>query len=126
MSIAQSRNRYTPKQLKVLFVAEAIPDNPDRFFYYDKSQEHDWLYLALMRALYRDARKATAQELRANKPVFLARFQQDGYYLIDAIDDPVAAGTTSKERTAMVRENAGHKVTEIKNLLAKIGGKDTK
>lgn len=123
MDINGLRNQYLPQRIHVLFVAEAVPDSPDRFFYYDKVAEKDWLYLYLMRALYGDM---TVDYLRANKTELLARFKADGYYLIDAVDDPITTKMSPGMRTEMVRANASKKVAEIKNLLAVSGDSDAR
>ena len=126
INTTQLRNHYLPEQIKILFVAEAAPDSPERFFYYDNVQEHDWLYLALMRALYKETRTAPVDYLRGHKSELLKRFQEDGYYVIDAINDPVAAGLSSSQRTTMVHGNADKKIAEIKSLLSERGDSGTK
>lgn len=118
MNINELRNQYLPQRIRVLFVAEAVPDSPDRFFYYEKVAEKDWLYLYLMRALYGDM---SVDYLRTNKAELLARFKADGFYLVDAVDDPITTKMSSDTRTEMVRTNASKKVAEIKNLLAEYG-----
>lgn len=94
--------QYRPQgDIDVLFIAEAPPADPARFFYFDHVEGHDWLYLALMRCLFDDARETEASQLREDKPDYLARFQADGYYLLDASAAPIPQGTsqTGKRRT---------------------------
>jgi hypothetical protein len=82
----------------VLFVAEAPPAAADRFFYFDKVSSHDWLFLALIRWLYEEARDLETSDLRALKAEFLTRFARDGYFLVDAIDQPIPTGCSVTER----------------------------
>ncbi len=57
-SVEGARVMYRPAEgIKVVFVAEAPPANPQRFFYFDKVDSHNSLFLALMRLLYDDARE---------------------------------------------------------------------
>ena len=44
--------KYTPRNTHVLFVAEAPPDSIDRYFYFDDVKQGDWLWIALMQALF--------------------------------------------------------------------------
>jgi hypothetical protein len=82
-AIEQARYNYLPIDgIRILFVAEAPPEDPHRFF--DKVEEHDCLFLALMHLLYMDAEAAVASELRRRKREFLHRLQADGYFLEDA------------------------------------------
>ena len=77
----EARARYRPHHIKTLFVAEAPPADPSRFFYFENVTAHDWLFLALIRWHYVDARDLETDELRERKSEFLARFRNDGYYL---------------------------------------------
>jgi hypothetical protein len=95
-AIELARLRYWPMgQLELLFIAEAPPADPGRFFYFDQVDTADWLYLALMRALFADARELDAPRLRSDKPDYLARFRDAGFYLIDACDSPMPKGITA-------------------------------
>lgn len=98
-----AREHYRPKHVDVLFVAEAPPLAADRFFYFEMVATHDWLFLALMRCLYEEARNIETAELRARKAEFLKRFAADGYFLIDATDDPIPKGCSMKERRRRIR-----------------------
>lgn len=95
IKIDKARHRYRPAgRIDVLFIAEAPPADPSRFFYYDQVDGHDWLYLGLMRALFAEARELEVDELRAQKPDYLARLRAAGHYLIDASDAPMPKGAT--------------------------------
>jgi hypothetical protein len=72
----RARRRYRPKPVKVLFVAEAPPSDPRRFFYFERVSGHDWLFLALMRWLYDDARACETRELRESKRECQRRFDR--------------------------------------------------
>lgn len=124
MDVETLRENYLPNKIKVLFVAEAKPDANDRFFYYDKVKTHDHLYLYLMYALY-EKTNDDRQYLRDHKADFLSRFMDDGYYLVDAVDE-IKSNTSSPKRTMIIRENAANKIPEIRELLAEHGDQNTK
>jgi Putative endonuclease, protein of unknown function (DUF1780) len=98
----QARRRYQPKDLKLLFVAEAPPSDLERFFYFEAITKHDWLFLALVRWLYDEARELPTPELRKRKREFLDRFAADGYFLLDASDSPMPPGATSAEKRRLL------------------------
>lgn len=124
MDVEKLRKSYLPQKISVLFVAEAKPDSPNRFFYYDKVASKDYLYIHLMRALYGYSEK-DEQWLRDNKQKMLDRFKSDGYYLVDAVDE-IKAGTKSAARVKAIRANADNKISEIESLISQHGSEDTK
>lgn len=125
MDVEKLRKSYLPNKIKVLFVAEAKPDAIDRFFYYDKVKKHDYLYLHLMYALYGKT-KDDAQYLRDHKIEYLNRFKQDGYYLVDAVDEIKSEIKSSSKRTKLIKANAKNKIVEIRELLAQHGDSNTR
>lgn len=124
MDVEKLRKNYLPQKIGVLFIAEAKPDSPKRFFYYDKVADKDYLYIHLMRALY-GYHKQDEQWLRDNKHEILKRFKSDGYYLIDAVDE-INASTKPAARIKAIKANAGNKIAEIESLLSKYGSESTR
>jgi hypothetical protein len=114
--------RYRPKPIKILFIAEAPPANPLRFFYFDKVKDHDWLFIALMRWLYEEARDAEVTELRERKPKFLRRFAADGYYLIDACETPIPKNAAASAKRRILAASLG----ALTNKLRKLSSRDTR
>ncbi len=50
-----ARKKYLPKQINVLFVAEAPPKfSSNRFFYFEKVDKQDSLFWETMKVLYID------------------------------------------------------------------------
>lgn len=124
MDVESLRKQYLPNKIKVLFVAEAKPDADDRFFYYDNVKTDDYLYLHMMYALYGKT-KDDQQDLRDNKGEFLNKFKEDGYYLVDAVDE-IKVRTKPAVRIKAIRANADIKTDEIELLLSQHGTRDTK
>jgi hypothetical protein len=74
--------------LRVVFVGESAPDpgaGLRRFFYREQLTRHDNLFRGLMKALY----GATRRDLGPSKKSWLARFQRDGFWLLDVADRPI-------------------------------------
>lgn len=111
-----AREHYQPQRVELLFVAEAPPLAADRFFYFEKVATHDWLFLALMRCLYEEARDIETAELRARKTEFLKRFAADGYFLIDATGEPLPKGCSVKERLCRIRDGVPELVAKVRRL----------
>ncbi len=91
--ISNARLKYKPDVISSLFIAEAPPVNPDRFFYFEEVYEQDSLYLELMKGIFlpevgNDVMVPTSF-FRSNKAEFLTEFKTRGYYLIDTIDHPL-------------------------------------
>lgn len=98
-----ARHKYRPAEVKYLFVAEAPPSDPDRFFYFEHVSHADYLFIETMKVLY-PGRFSNTRELRRRKRDFLGRFKGDGFYLIDAVETPI--GDVAKTAKKRVIKNA--------------------
>ena len=96
--IKAAREKYKPEKITCLFIAEAPPSDPDRFFYFEEVWEQDSLYLELMKVLFKEDSDSilnflndgpSTNELRNNKQKYLKRFREKGCYLIDNLDYPM-------------------------------------
>ena len=85
---------YIPSKTGVLFVADSRPAI-DLYFYFPKIQKYDWLWVGMMRAIYRDEYGNT-NETRSNKEIWLTNFKDDGYRRVDAIKEPVCKNPAVK------------------------------
>ncbi|MGA7951384.1 MAG: hypothetical protein WCA45_14665 [Thiobacillaceae bacterium] len=98
-TISRLRQRYKPKTIKVLFVAESPPaesppkslDEEVRFFYNPRQERWDHMYRSVMKAVFPDFEYRFGE-----KDKWLRRFSDDGYYMIDATDSPVNRLSSSK------------------------------
>ena len=108
-SFEKASRKYRPALIKVLFIAEAPPAYRfGRFFYFEQVSTADTLFLEMMKVLYPveagfvPSRKSEFQAkiVRQRKVAFLEKFRQDGFYLIDASDEPMPedADTTTKKK----------------------------
>ena len=89
--IDSARETSKPESIKLLFIAEAPPEEIKRFFYYEEVKDNDWLYLAIVKALCENESYNIAK-IRANKKKILQKLQQDGIYLMDLCPIPLKWG----------------------------------
>jgi hypothetical protein len=87
---AKARNRYRPRQIRMVFIGEGPPDNPDRYFYFADVKKHDSLFLEVMGVLYPEQKKQYLASRRDTllKEELLERFQEDGYWFISLSEVP--------------------------------------
>jgi hypothetical protein len=110
---AAASRKYRPAGIKLLFVAEAPPAYRfHRFFYFTGLKNGDTLFLEMMKVLYpevvgfREGNHSLyeAQAVRRMKESLLDRFFRDGFYLIDAVEEPMPDDADSAVKTRLMRE----------------------
>lgn len=101
---AAARERYKPDRIKCILVAESPPKlGSNRFFYFKNVTSRDGLFIETMRVLYSGEYDfSDVQSMRAQKRQLLEKFRDDGFYLIDSTDEPIA-GLPSSEKRARIR-----------------------
>lgn len=107
MKLEKSRLNYKPDRIKYLLIAQAPPDNIERFFYYTNVTEHDYLFLGIIGILYSKQKKEFLESGRNEdiKNSVLLKFKKEGFYLIDLSVLPISYLTTSlKEQLPMLAE----------------------
>ena len=114
----QARAKYTPANLKVVFITEAPPPfDRNRYFYYEHVRRGDSFFLELIKVLFPEEVNAfeTVKQLRAEKAYFLERLQEEGYLLLHAYDTPLP-GETTATRTRHYRENLSQLIATLLRL----------
>ncbi|QMV19905.1 hypothetical protein GOB94_15365 [Granulicella sp. 5B5] len=113
-SFALASRKYYPAAVRILFVAEAPPAcESKRFFYFTGLRQGDTLFLEMMKTLYpaevgysgercRDG--FPSRTIRLRKPELLNRFKSDGFYLIDACEQPMPQGANTALKVALMQE----------------------
>ena len=103
---ATAAEKYKPRHgTSVLFVAESPPTSIDRYFYFEDVKHDDWLWIALMKALYpSEWERGPTKTQRAEKKDWLVRFQESGFRVIDAVKKPIRGNR--KERVAIIKSAA--------------------
>ena len=98
---AQARKKYLPSPVKLLFVTEAPPSpEENRYFFFEKVQRGDSLFLETSKVFFAEEVAAfdTVKALREEKVYFLKRFQEAGFHLIHAVDEPQPNRTPAARR----------------------------
>ena len=125
---AQASNRYLPDPVRLLFIAEAPPDiRVHRFFYFTGLTKGDTLFLEMMKVLYPAEVGFTrekfdpgfsVEQVRHNKEPLLRRFQQAGYFLIDACDQPMPDGESTSGKMRQMKSALPALQQRLKRLLS--------
>ncbi|NQV01284.1 MAG: hypothetical protein HQ542_01455 [Bacteroidia bacterium] len=115
----QARQKYKPIRIKLLFIAEAPPNEySDRFFYFENVFSHDSLFWELMRyAFPMETKGIETPFLRPKKTDFLLRFKGMGYFLEDAIDFPLPKKISSSKKIKIIKENQQDLLRKLHRLL---------
>jgi hypothetical protein len=94
-----ARNKYKPKHINVLIIAEAPPCALDRFFYFEDVKKQDSLFLEIMGVLYPEKKEAYLKSGRDTslKKDLLETFQSDGFWLLDLSEIPTSLLNSSLE-----------------------------
>ena len=111
----QARKRYIPAKPRVIFVTEAPPAfERNRYFYFENVRKRDSLFLELMKVLFPEeiATFAHVKHIRAAKDYFLGRFQEEGYFLTNACNEPLP-GKTDTTRAKIYQEHLPSLIREI-------------
>ena len=87
---SKARNKFKPREIRILLLAEGPPDSFDRHFYFEDVKKQDSLFLEIMGILYPEQKK---QYLASGRDTELKRdllqlFQEDGFFLLDLAEVP--------------------------------------
>jgi hypothetical protein len=118
--------RYKPATIRLLFLAEAPPAYRfNRLFYFEDLKEGDTLFLEMMKILYGDAvgfiansfsPGNSATTIRSRKAELLARFRHDGYFLIDASEEPMPEQASSSQKLALLRASVPRLIERLQEF----------
>jgi hypothetical protein len=109
---AKLRERFKPRVIKLLFIAESPPTSGSQYFY-DPDCARGNFHNTLMRATFPDCNPREGTKLQ-----WLTRFMDRGCYLIDATETPVDGGRYSTtERNAMVAAGFQVSLSAIDSLI---------
>jgi hypothetical protein len=122
-AFAQATLRYKPTIVRVLFIAEAPPAfRFNRLFYFEDLRDGDTLFLEMMKTLYGSAvgftengfsSGSSAEGIRRRKSELLARFMREGYFLIDASEEPMPDGASSSQKLALLRASVPRLIVRL-------------
>ena len=116
----KARRKYRPEEVRYLLIGETPPrSDSKRFFYFEKVDQQDSLFLETMKCLYpEETNSVETKIIRANKASFLKKFQNDGFYLIDSLDCPFEERYTSKKKENLLRAGQSELLIKVKRLVS--------
>jgi hypothetical protein len=125
-AFAKATIRYKPVTVRVLFIAEAPPAfRFNRLFYFEDLRDGDTLFLEMMKTLYGSAvgfiengfsAGSSAEGIRSRKSELLARFMREGYFLIDASEEPMPDRASSSQKLALLRASLPRLIVRLKEF----------
>ncbi|HEU5121614.1 MAG TPA: hypothetical protein VFT59_02115 [Candidatus Saccharimonadales bacterium] len=115
------REKYKPDHIRLLFIAESPPPPPDiqssrQFYYTDRIRRDDRLFINTIRALYPETIAVSEPELEAQKADWLTRLQQDGIYMIEALEDSQEHEVTKKQRQERIHMVLPRLIERVREL----------
>ncbi len=117
--IQNLRNRYKPKYIKYLLIAESPPLSKNtsvRFFYNPLQEKYDFMFKSIMEVIFPDFK---TQYKKGTKYMYLEKFKNEGFYLIDTVDIPINHLRNEKDKNEKIYSNLKKKIAEIKKLVSK-------
>lgn len=122
MSYDDTRQQYKPDHIKVLLIAESPPppahiQSSRQFYYADRIRKDDRLFTNTIWALYPEAAELTEAELEEKKEEWLRRFQSDGWYMIEALEDSQKHEVTKKQRQERIGASVPRLIERVRELV---------
>jgi hypothetical protein len=121
------RQSYRPAYVRFLLIAESPPPGADvqssrHFYRSEKVRRDDRLFTNTIKALYPEAVDKTEAELEQGKEQWLRRFQADGWYMIEALEESQEHEVTKRQRQDLIKEH----IQSLIDRVRKLANKDTK
>ena len=116
------REKYRPVKIKVLFIAESPPPADSSkpttraFYRLEAAGDGDRLFNNTMQALYPDEVGGNLENPASRKAELLQRFQADGFYMIEVLDESLVPGTKTSQRQKELKEAVPALVEKVKKL----------
>lgn len=124
---AQASDRYLPHPVRLLFIAEAPPAfHVNRLFYFTELTNGDTLFLEMMKVIYPTEvgfggegfqPGSSVKQMRQSKESLLRRFQADGYFLIDACEQPMPDRASTPVKTQQMKSALPTLLQRLERLL---------
>lgn len=118
------RRKYKPARITFLLVAESPPPEPNvqssrQFYYTDRIRKDDRLFTNTIRALYPETVDMPESELEEAKEAWLKKFQADGFYMIEALEESQVHEITKGQRKELIRQNMPSIIKRVEALADK-------
>lgn len=118
------RQKYRPKHIKFLLIAESPPPAAEQqssrhFYRSDRVRRDDRLFVNTVKALYPEAADRTESQLEPEKEQWLRRFQADGWYMIEALEESQVHEVTKEQRQERIRKSLPRLIERVRELVEK-------
>jgi hypothetical protein len=115
------RKAYKPDHIRYLLIAESQPpaasvDSSRQFYRTERAYPEDRLFVNTVRALYPKTLDTSPSELAAHKETWLRKLQQDGFYMIEALETSLAHEVTKEQRQERIRKALPRLIERVKGL----------
>jgi len=115
------RESYKPSRIKFLLIAESPPPaagvQSSRHFYRSEAvRKDDRLFVNTIKALYPETTSMSELELEKDKENWLRRFQSDGWYMIEALEESQVHEVTKKDRQSKIHTILPRLIERVKAL----------
>jgi len=120
-SYETERQRYKPQHIRYLLIAESQPpaagvDSSRQFNRTDRTYPNDRLFINTIRALYPQTADMPQSDLEQQKEMWLRKLQQDGLYMIEALEVSLAHKVTKEQRQEKIRDALPHLIKRVTEL----------
>ncbi|MFY0608692.1 MAG: hypothetical protein JXR10_18400, partial [Cyclobacteriaceae bacterium] len=114
-----ARKKYRPDPIKYLLIAETPPkSDSNRFFYFEDVDKQDSLFLETMKVLYpHETLNFPTKIIRQRKREFLNNFKEQGFYLIDSLNQPFEQRYSSQVKINKIIAGQTKLLNKLKNLI---------
>ncbi len=116
-----TRQLYRPQHIRYLLIAESQPpaagvESSRQFYRTDHRYSNDRLFINTVRALYPETMDIPTDELEEQKKQWLERLQDDGFYMIEALEVSLAHEVTKEQRQGFIRQALPRLLERISEL----------
>lgn len=122
MTYDEIRKEYKPKHIKLLFIAESPPppasvESSRHFYRSEKIRRDDRLFTNTIKALFPEAAELTESQIQPDKEKWLRKFQTEGYYMIESLEESQVHEVTKAQRQEKIKETLPHLIERVKALV---------
>lgn len=120
-SYDEIRQQFKPQHIKFLLIAESPPpaantQSSRHFYRCDTLRTDDRLFNNTIRALYPTATDQDDKNLQNQKREWLKRFQADGWYMIEALQESLPHKITKPQRQKLITDNLPKLIVRVRAL----------
>jgi hypothetical protein len=117
----EARQKYRPQHIRMLLIAESPPPSAHiqssrQFYYSERIRKDDRLFTNTIRALYPETIDLPEADLEQQKETWLNRFRDDGWYMIEALEESQKHEVTKAQRQERIRQSVPRLIERVTGL----------